>query len=245
MQIGAYPLNTVIQGDSRELSKSIPDESVDMIFTDPVYQNFDDYKWLAETGLRILKPEGWLVAFYYTGDLPMIAEAMQAMKFQWQIIWHRNNEMKFRYAPTGKSIYVPAMVYAKQDKPHRHNFGFDLLSLPVFAEHSNHKWSKPTKLIGYYLEVFTKAGDLVYEPFAGGGAIPAVCKMFERNFIASEILHETATLAHERVTQTQAPLGLAKPNIASSGRVDSSRSPELFPAEVITSAKVKRQTTRR
>lgn len=34
-------------------------------------------------------------------------------------------------------------------------------------------------------------------------------------------------------------------NKACSGRVDSSRSPELFPAEVIHSAKVTRQTTRR
>ena len=35
------------------------------------------------------------------------------------------------------------------------------------------------------------------------------------------------------------------PNKACSGRVDSSGSPELFPAEVIPSAKVTRQSTRR
>ena len=63
MQIGAYPLNTVIQGDSRELAKSIPDESVDLIFTDPVYENIDDYAWLSETAQRILKPNSACLVF--------------------------------------------------------------------------------------------------------------------------------------------------------------------------------------
>lgn len=40
-------------------------------------------------------------------------------------------------------------------------------------------------------------------------------------------------------------VAFTKPNTACSGRVDSSRSPELFPAEVIPPAKVTRQSTRR
>ena len=35
--LGPYDLNTIITGDARELAKAIPDESVDLIFTDPVY----------------------------------------------------------------------------------------------------------------------------------------------------------------------------------------------------------------
>ena len=45
----------VYTGDARELAPAIPDGSVDLIFTDPVYQNIDDYRWLAETAARVLK----------------------------------------------------------------------------------------------------------------------------------------------------------------------------------------------
>lgn len=51
-------INQIITGDARELAKQIPDESVDMVFTDPVYENIDDYRWLAETAARVLKPGG-------------------------------------------------------------------------------------------------------------------------------------------------------------------------------------------
>lgn len=56
-QLGPYllgpndtPENGIYTGDARELAKAIPDESVDLIFTDPVYDRIEDYRWLAETG---------------------------------------------------------------------------------------------------------------------------------------------------------------------------------------------------
>ena len=52
----------IYTGDARELARAIPDESVDLIFTDPVYQNIDDYRWLAETAARVLKPDSACLA---------------------------------------------------------------------------------------------------------------------------------------------------------------------------------------
>jgi hypothetical protein len=40
--------NGIYCGDARELAKAIPDESVDLIFTDPIYDRIDDYRWLRE-----------------------------------------------------------------------------------------------------------------------------------------------------------------------------------------------------
>lgn len=55
-------LDEIITGDAREVVKEIPPESIDCIFTDPVYQNIDDYRWLATEALRVLKPKGMLLA---------------------------------------------------------------------------------------------------------------------------------------------------------------------------------------
>lgn len=56
-KLGPYDLNTIVTGDARELAEAIPDNSVDLIFTDPVYDKIDDYRWLAETASRVLKPD--------------------------------------------------------------------------------------------------------------------------------------------------------------------------------------------
>ena len=60
MQLGPYrlgpndtPENGIYCGDARELAQAIPDESVYLVFTDPVYNRVDDYRWLAETGARV------------------------------------------------------------------------------------------------------------------------------------------------------------------------------------------------
>ena len=53
--IGPYELDRIITGDARELAKAIPDESVDLIFTDPPYPRefLPLYGWLAETAARV------------------------------------------------------------------------------------------------------------------------------------------------------------------------------------------------
>jgi len=214
------PENGIYTGDARELTKAIPDESVDLIFTDPVYQNIDDYRWLAETAARVLKPTRACVAFCYTALLPQTIAAMaKTLVYQWQIIWHRNNEMKFRYAPVGKSVYVPALVFAK-DKLHRDGFAFDLRSYPVWSIDSNHPWSKPPEWIAYYMEAMSCIGNIVVDPFVGGGTVPAVCKMLGRRYLAFEIDPDVAETARERVRNTQMPLFVLEPEQMTLGETD-------------------------
>ena len=213
MQLGPYllgpnntPENGIYCGDARELAQAIPDESVDLIFTDPVYDRIDDYRWLAETGARVLISDGWCIAFQYTGNLPDTHDAMrQHLDYKWLIIWHRNNEMKFRYAPVGKSTYVPAVVYGKNGAK-RKGFAFDLRSYPIWSIDSNHPWSKPPEWICYYIEALCNDNAIIFDPFTGGGTVPAVCKMLGRKYLAFEIDPDTCKMARERVRDTQPPL---------------------------------------
>jgi DNA modification methylase len=210
MTIPADMMNQIVTGDARELAKRIPDESVDLIFTDPVYDRIEDYEWLAQTAVRVLKPGAAVLAFTYTATLPETLTAMSRhMTYQWVTIWHRNNEMKFRYSPVGKSVYVPAVVFSKGAKLKRTGFAFDLRSYPVWSIDSNHPWSKPPEWVEYYMAALCAAGGIVYDPFTGGGTVPAVCKMLGRNFIASEIDPDTAERARERLRMTQPPLFVA------------------------------------
>jgi DNA modification methylase len=210
VKLGEYELNRIYTGDARELSKGIPDESVDLIFTDPVYENIEDYYWLAKLAKRILKPERACLAFYYQSLLPLVCQALGSyLTYSWQAIWYKTNEVKYRYAPIGKSVYVPALIYGKGEKIQRPGFSFDLRGFPVWDDaHSNHKWSKPVEWILCYIAALTRKDEIVLDPFCGGGSTLAACKVLQRNYIGFEVNAEIAEVARQRVAETQDPLPL-------------------------------------
>ena len=66
--LGNFELDQIYTGDARELAKGIPDNSVDLIFTDPPWDDASMplYQWLAECSSRVLRPGGFVLA--YTGN---------------------------------------------------------------------------------------------------------------------------------------------------------------------------------
>lgn len=129
MKLGPYelgpndtPENGIYTGDARELAKAIPDESVDLIFTDPVYDRIEDYAWLAETAARVLKPDSACLFFYGIGYLPETLNAVNhgKLNYRWQGIWYQSNNMQradmgfcnyspFLWLDKGKSKVVTPM----------------------------------------------------------------------------------------------------------------------------------------
>ena len=57
-------LNKITIGDAKQLTQAlIPKRSIDFFITDPVYSEFEDYRWLAKEAKRILKPDSSVIAF--------------------------------------------------------------------------------------------------------------------------------------------------------------------------------------
>jgi hypothetical protein len=201
-----YIPNEIVTGDARALAPSIPDASVDLVFTDPVYDRIEDYRWLAQTAARVLKPGGALLAFYETKSLPETLTALSTgLRFRWQFIEYRSNGVKVYPAPGGGTLYVGLLWFDTGASRPRFVWDVKIAAMTV-AKSTNHMWSKPPTTILYYLEKFTAPSALVYDPFAGGGTVPAVCKMLGRTFLASEIDPATAERARERLANTQPPL---------------------------------------
>ena len=69
-------INEILLGDSKEIAKDIPDVSMDLCFTDPIYQNMEDYAWLAKTAQRVLKPDKPLIVFCSSRKVRQTQEAM-------------------------------------------------------------------------------------------------------------------------------------------------------------------------
>jgi len=197
----------VITGDSRELAKGIPDASIDLVFCDPPYlrKNIDEgiYAWLAEEAARVLKPGGFCLAYcgtYYLHDAMM--QMGQHLDYFWEyrILFRGSASVHYERRTIPASTPVLAFRHGKKSLPHR-------AVLDVYkgsgADKAFHKWGQDAYSVQYYLDCFSRPGDVIWDPFAGGGTVPYVCKQLGRNFVAFEIDAAVADIARKRIAIVQ------------------------------------------
>lgn len=198
-------LNQIITGDARELAKQIPDESIDLIFTDPVYDRIEDYAWLAETAMRVLKPEGHLLAWQAVKQVANTLPVMTPpLYYRWTLVMTRSNVVQASYNAWLYSHWTPCFWFSAQPNSRPVERFRDAIDDPfVINPNVNHKWAKPIKTISAWLRSFTKPDAVVFDPFTGGGTVPTVCKMLCRNYVAFEIDPEIADKARQRLADTQ------------------------------------------
>lgn len=207
--------NAIVTGDARELARAIPDASVDLVFTDPVYSERPLYDWLAKEARRVLKPGGavlcwsngkwhrtntnWLEAggLTYRHDFAMVMLG-GPMPMNGRII--AKTQRLVWLDVCGKSKMIDCLVDGYQD---------------VFEANTSHKWVKSRKFTTRALNAFAPSGAVVFDPFCGGGTNPHICKKLGFHYIAFEIDELTAERARERVALTQAMepvlLGIQEP----------------------------------
>jgi len=206
--------NQVVTGDARELAERLPDASVDLIFCDPVYDRLEDYYWLGRTASRLLKPGGSLLAWsngrWHRPNANALEQA--GLTYRWE----------FAYVITTGAAPMNGKIIAKTNRLLWFDLGRQSRMEGYLADgyagvawsrpHShNHRWTKSPKFTAQALLAFSSLDATVFDPFTGGGTVPAICRQFGRNFVAFEWDPETATLARERVRLTPIPLLLPEP----------------------------------
>jgi adenine-specific DNA-methyltransferase len=196
-------LNTIVTGDARELAKTIPDESVDLVFADPIYENIEDYRWLAETAMRVLKPNKACLAWTHRTSPHQAVMEAEGLNYLWTLYY--TVPAKTGLIHPGLFLWTtPCMLFSKGKYKIAKPFPETFISQQ--APDNGFKWNKNIAVINRWLTAFTKPGDVVYDPFAGSGTVPAVCRMIGRNFIASEINPIRAQEARNRLETTPYPL---------------------------------------
>jgi DNA modification methylase len=199
------PENGIYTGDARELSKAIPDESVDLIFTDPVYDRIEDYAWLAETAARVLKQDRACLVWQGQPWIPQTLKIIERsrLNYRWIFSRYRTGGRDPRYA-FGWCKWMPLLWYSKGQglpKPVP-----DLLIESDNGTDKRHRWQKAIRFSTRMVYSFTDKSAIILDPFCGGGTVPAVCKMLGRRYLAFEIDPDTAEDARKRVRNTQLPL---------------------------------------
>lgn len=199
-------IDQVTIGDARKLAKRIPAESIDLIYTDPVYESIKDYAWLSRQAMRVLKDNSACVVFYATKYLPETIRAMQSggLTYRWQMFGYITNEVKPRPGATGKCVHV-GLLWFEKGKSRHYGTQLDVRAVPTWTNSasSNHPWSKHPLIVSYYMEGLSRPGDLILDPFCGGGAIPRTAHKFGRQYIAFERDEATAQAARASIDTEQ------------------------------------------
>ena len=210
--------NEIVIGDARLLAEQLPNACVDLVFTDPVYENLEDYEWLAATAQRVLKPGKSLLAWCGNKGQYAVKEAMERyLTFVTPLTYVKIAKTYRLKAYRAFSWATPCLWFIKPGEgtlqDHRKH---DWLIDTVLDVDSNcivstapppsgsYKWHKNPEAYERWLLALTKPGDVIWDPFTGSGSLPVLCKEQHRNFMASEILPEVGLKAQRRLANTQA-----------------------------------------
>jgi hypothetical protein len=171
-----------ILGDSREVLRRIPSDTVDAVITDPPwgvgFDEHDDFNVFLQVGdelYRVLKRDSWLVFFFTPKRVYDLQPYLQRFRYVWMIPYVFASFGSVSRNPMGaQSSYSIIMVFAKGE-PEIVVKRKDVIysdELPVVEGNIKEPLFKPTFTISVLLTMFTREGDLVLDPFAGYGSIP-------------------------------------------------------------------------
>lgn len=213
-EILAWPLETgrIYPGRAQDLGRLFPDESVDLVFTDPVYEDLEAYGWLSYWAGRVLRPGGSLITFCSIGLLPETLAALAAggMRYRWELTSAWNGGAG--RAPVGFCKQARALWYDRDGTATVRHKIVDLLvgvngqsRLPVQFPDTGWpgSWTKIPDHVAYFLGAFAGPGDLVIDPFAGWGTVPAVAQLLGVEWIGFEMDPHRAHQAEIRAWSAQ------------------------------------------
>lgn len=224
-------VNKIHNGDCLELMKEIPDDSIDLVLTDPPYnasnskitcadrhyttinevwdKNFNPVPYLKECK-RVLK-DGGSMLFFCTYHLLGTYLNWNGLKLQQVIHWQYTNPF-----PAIAKVYSPTIEYVCWYSTPNYTFNKNFAKTNVILNNKayqvdgkfNHPSVKPSDLIQKLLQVHSNENDLILDCFSGSGTTAIACYNLKRNFICIEKDVDYYNASVQRLENTKAQLKL-------------------------------------
>jgi len=197
----------------------IADESVDLIFTDPPYPTrfLHVYEWLAREAMRVLRPGGWCVCMAGGLNLNVIFRMFDdaglryfytmALKTPRQapVVWRHVGGKSYPIVARVKHL----LVYSKGEAVPRMGGVMNLYESLRWGESKRwHYWGQDVDTCRYYIEYFSGPGDVVLDPFVGGGTTLVAARLVDRIGVGIDVDPAAVSRAAERIAGVDLPLNV-------------------------------------
>ena len=191
------------------------DNSVDIVFTSPPYNRkrndkyefyddqivdyYDFLKEAVEQSIRVSRGNVYLNImknYYNKSDVFKLIGEFSDKIFD-IFIWEKSNPLP----ASGKSItnaYEFVIVFGGSLKSNT-TYTKNHITTSVAKMRKNHKAMMNPKVAEFFLEKFTKEGDVIYDPFMGCGTTAIVSKKLGRDYIGSEIVKEYCEICEKEL----------------------------------------------
>lgn len=200
--IKPVPVDGLHIGDFRELATSIPDASVDLIFTDPPYDR-DSIPLFGDLGAiaaRILKPGGSLICYCGQIQLPEVLPLLSAhLRYWWTCACIHSGGANQMHEYGIKNQWKPMLWFVKESRGDKLTFIDDAVSGGI--EKSHHEWQQAESEAAYFIGRLTQNLGLVVDPFAGGGTTCVAAERLGRRWLGYEIDAGHAARAGHRIDE--------------------------------------------
>ena len=173
----------LITGDFMDEMEQLDSESIAAIITDPPYEEkyIPLYEDLAKRAARVLKPGGSLVVVSGQYYLPQVLERMVLyMDYQWTLAYLTPGGTPTIWQRKVNTFWKPVLWFVKGR--YDGNWIGDVCTSPV-SDKRFHEWGQSEEGMAELVERFTLPGDLILDPFCGGGTTGVVALQLGRRFI--------------------------------------------------------------
>ena len=196
----------LIHGDFREKCKTIPDNSIDIIFTDPPYalEYLSLYRDLGELAMRVLKDGSSLIT--YVGHhvvSEVIGYLRQAgLEYVWLIAIKQSGPKAKIFKNNIHVNWKPLLWFSKGSRAeNKGNVINDLIESESPPDKSLHEWAQSTVEAKYLIKYLTVEGQTVLDPFMGSGTTVIAAMNLGRKFIGIEIDENRFNVARGRIAE--------------------------------------------
>lgn len=181
----------LVQQDAKALLLDLPADSVDLVFTDPPYARASVplYGELAEGAAHCLKDGGFVLAMAGGAYTPEILSLMtEYLNYYWSFhVWLAEGGRTYpRGTMMPLTTHLKAIHAFMKGRGKPRTVVHDIINGGGNDKRFHH-WGQDMKSARYYIDCFTHSGDLVVDPFCGGGSYPVVAQALERHYIAGDI----------------------------------------------------------
>jgi DNA modification methylase len=189
----------------------IPNNSIDLIFTDPPYSTecIHIYSELAVLAKRVLKPGGSIVTYIGQHNLPEILDIFTSknLKYWWQIAVKHTGATKAFHQRKVFVLWKPLLWLVKGDKL---STSYPITALNDYLydyveskppEKILHPWEQSPIEAQHVIKKLTIEKQIVLDPLMGSGTTGIAAINLGRKFIGIEKEEEKFKMAEERLAR--------------------------------------------